>query len=108
MLRVCSRAVTLCLVAVLLPVGAMAQGPAAPPRVAAADTYSLDWACVSGGGGASTGGGFTLIGAAGQSEAGVAAGGGFSASGGFYAAGTAPYSSYYYHSMLPLIVRAWR
>jgi hypothetical protein len=108
MLRVCCLAVMLCLVAASLPPSALAQGPAAPPRVAAADAFSLDWACVSGGGGASSGGGFTLIGAAGQSEAGVAAGGGFSTSGGFYAAATATYSSYYYHSMLPLIVRAWR
>jgi len=48
-------------------------------------TFSIDWWTVDGGGGASSGGDFTLSGTAGQADAGALAGGGFSLQGGFWA-----------------------
>ena len=47
-------------------------------------TFSIDWWTVDGGGGASSGGDFTLSGTAGQADAGALAGGGFSLQGGFW------------------------
>ena len=48
-------------------------------------TFSIDWWTVDGGGGASSGGDFTLSGTAGQADAGTLAGGGLSLQGGFWA-----------------------
>jgi hypothetical protein len=52
---------------------------------AAAQSFSIDWYTIDGGGGASTGGGYSLAGSIGQPDAGVMSGGGFSLEGGFWA-----------------------
>jgi hypothetical protein len=63
-------------------------------------TFSIDWWTVDGGGGASSGGDFTLSGTAGQADAGALAGGGLSLQGGFWT-GAASRSTIY----LPKIQR---
>lgn len=54
-----------------------------PPFVRA-QTYSIEWFTVDGGGGTSTGGVFTVSGTVGQPDAGTMSGGGFTLSGGFW------------------------
>lgn len=49
------------------------------------DSFDLSWWTVNGGGGASTGGGFTLHGTAGQPDAGAMSGSTFEFAGGFWA-----------------------
>ncbi|MBI5387261.1 MAG: hypothetical protein HZA90_21550 [Verrucomicrobia bacterium] len=49
-----------------------------------AQSYTLDWFTLDGGGGTSTNGGFTLTGTIGQPDAGVLSGGGFTLQGGFW------------------------
>lgn len=51
---------------------------------AQAQTYSIDWYSIDGGGGTSAGGGFTVTGTIGQPDAGVMTGGGFTLAGGFW------------------------
>ena len=66
--------------------------------------YDLSWFTVSGGGGATSGGSYTLTGSAGQSDAGSLTGGAYALSGGFMLEGVAAgsgQSSLY----LPLIQR---
>lgn len=46
--------------------------------------YELSWSTIDGGGGTSSGGGYTLIGTIGQPDAGVVAGGDFALMGGFW------------------------
>ena len=55
------------------------------PTVAVAQPFSIDWYTIDGGGGTSSGGGFTLSGTIGQPDAGVLSGGGFTLTGGFWA-----------------------
>src|SRR5688572_28809517 len=50
----------------------------------------LTWSTIDGGGGTSSGGGFTLSGSIGQPDAGTMSGGGFTLSGGFWSAGGPP------------------
>jgi len=67
--------------------------------------YDLSWSSVDGGGGTfSTGGGYSLGGAAGQPDAGLAIGGDYSLAGGLWPGGSvaAPQSVIY----LPLVMRA--
>jgi hypothetical protein len=52
---------------------------------ASAQTYSIDWYKVAGGGGTSTGGTYTVSGTIGQPDAGVMSGGNYSLVGGFWA-----------------------
>ena len=60
--------------ALLLPAGAMAQN------------YSINWYKIAGGGGTSTGGGYTISGTVGQPDAsGAMTGGNYSLTGGFWA-----------------------
>ena len=47
--------------------------------------YSIDWFTIDGGGGTSTGGGYSLTGSVGQPDAGTISGGSFSLDGGFWA-----------------------
>jgi hypothetical protein len=54
------------------------------PRVSA-QTYSIDWFTVGGGGGVSTGGVYSVTGTMGQSDAGAMGGGTYSLTGGFWA-----------------------
>jgi hypothetical protein len=54
-----------------------------------AQNYSIDWYNVSGGGGTSTGGQFSLSGAIGQPDVGAMAGGSYSLTGGFLSLGAA-------------------
>jgi hypothetical protein len=49
-----------------------------------AQNYAIDWSTIDGGGGTSTGGGFTVSGTIGQPDAGTLSGGGFTLSGGFW------------------------
>jgi hypothetical protein len=71
---------------------------------AAAVGYDLSWWSVDGGGGTSTGGGYTLLGAIGQPDAGVMQGGGFSLAGGLLGGGaSSPIPSL--HNFLPLVAR---
>lgn len=50
---------------------------------AQAQTYTIDWYSIDGGGGTSSGGNFTLTGTIGQPDAGTAAGGNYTLTGGF-------------------------
>jgi hypothetical protein len=64
--------------------------------------YDLTWSTVDGGGGTwSTGGGFSLGGAAGQPDAGLSVGGDYALAGGFWSGGAVPRRPLY----LPLVVR---
>lgn len=56
---------------------------------APAQDYSIDWYSIDGGGGTSTGGGYTLTGTIGQPDAGKLAGGSFVLTGGFMSVVTA-------------------
>jgi hypothetical protein len=49
-----------------------------------AQTFAIDWFSVDGGGGTSTGGGYTLTGTTGQPDAGKMSGGGYALEGGFW------------------------
>jgi len=51
---------------------------------ASAQTYSIDWFTVDGGGGTSSGGPYTLSGTIGQPDAGVMSGGNYTLTGGFW------------------------
>jgi uncharacterized membrane protein len=65
-------------------------------------TYDLSWWTVNGGGGKIGGGGYTLVGTAGQPDAGAAlTGGGYRLTGGFWPGGSAAQHNVY----LPLVVR---
>lgn len=50
----------------------------------AAQNYSIDWFTIDGGGGASSGGAFTVSGTIGQPDAGQMSGGSFTVTGGFW------------------------
>ena len=52
-----------------------------------AQPFDLSWHTIDGGGGASSGGGFTLTGTIGQPDAGSSSGGAFTCVGGFWAGG---------------------
>ena len=53
---------------------------------ASAQTYSIDWYTIDGGGGTSSGGPYTLSGTIGQPDAGLHTGGGYTLVGGFWGA----------------------
>lgn len=53
---------------------------------ALAQSYSIDWFTIDGGGGTSTGGVYSISGTIGQPDAGVASGGNYSLIGGFWGA----------------------
>jgi hypothetical protein len=53
------------------------------------DTYAIDWFTIDGGGGISTGGGYSVSGTIGQPDAGLLTGGAFSLQGGFWGVVTA-------------------
>ena len=55
------------------------------PLVLNAQTYSIDWSTIDGGGGTSTGGVYSLSGTIGQPDAGTMSGGSFTLVGGFWA-----------------------
>ena len=54
------------------------------PVLGHAQRYSIDWFTIDGGGGASAGAGYSLIGTIGQPDAGILAGGIYSLAGGFW------------------------
>jgi len=64
--------------------------------------YILDWWTADGGGGASTGGSYSLDGTIGQPDAGTSTGGTYALSGGFWGGGAAAIE---YNLFLPLILR---
>src|SRR5215813_2935580 len=49
-------------------------------------SFAIDWFAIAGGGGASSGGNYSLVGTIGQSDAGIQSGGSFLLSGGFWSA----------------------
>lgn len=51
---------------------------------ASAQSFSIDWHTIDGGGGTSTGDGYSLAGSIGQPDAGSMSGGGYSLAGGFW------------------------
>ncbi|MSU58561.1 MAG: hypothetical protein EXS35_10345 [Pedosphaera sp.] len=55
-----------------------------PSPNAHAQSYSIDWSTIDGGGGTSTGGVYTVSGTIGQPDAGAMSGGNFSVAGGFW------------------------
>ena len=59
------------------------------PFVSFAQNYSIDWSKISGGGGTSTNGVYSLSGTIGQHDAGTMTGGNFALDGGFWSIGTA-------------------
>ena len=63
--------------------------------------YTLDWWTADGGGGASTGGSYSLGGTIGQPDAGTSIGGTYALAGGFWGGGAAAG----YGLFLPLILR---
>ena len=72
------------------------------PRVPA-QSYSIDWFTIDGGGGTSTGGVYSVSGTIGQPDAGALSSGGYALSGGFWAGlGTERHTVY-----LPLAVRRY-
>ena len=54
------------------------------PRSAKAQSYSIDWSTIDGGGGTSSGGSYTLSGTIGQPDAGTLSGGSYTLEGGFW------------------------
>ena len=54
------------------------------PAIGLAQTYSIDWHTIDGGGGTSTGGVYSVSGTIGQPDAGAMSGGNFSVTGGFW------------------------
>jgi hypothetical protein len=54
------------------------------PAFAQAQNYSIDWFTIDGGGGASSGGAYTISGTIGQPDAGRMSGGNFTLDGGFW------------------------
>ena len=56
------------------------------PLAVSGQSYSLDWYKISGGGGTSTGGVYSVSGTVGQPDAGTMSGGNYSLTGGFWAA----------------------
>lgn len=54
------------------------------PFCLSAQTYNIDWYTIDGGGGTSSGGGYTLSGTIGQPDAGMLAGGSYTLAGGFW------------------------
>jgi len=69
------------------------------PCLVQAQSYAISWWTVDGGGGTSTGGGYTLSGTIGQPDAGVMGGGGYTLTGGFWGLDLSHYI------FLPLILR---
>lgn len=67
-------------------------------------TVDLTWSSIDGGGGVSSGNGFTLISTIGQGEAGTLQGGPYTLSGGFLAGSSLPLMTNY-RVHLPVIVR---
>ena len=63
--------------------------------------YSIDWWTTDGGGGISSGGGYSLEGTIGQPDAGLLSGGGYSLTGGYWGGAVSPD----YEVYLPLAVR---
>lgn len=70
----------------IVGIGAVLLGAVAP---ATAQGYSIDWYSIDGGGGTSSGGGYTLTGTIGQPDAGKLSGGSFELTGGFMSVVTA-------------------
>ena len=71
------------------------------PVVPQSGSYDLAWNTIDGGGDTSIGGGYTLMGTIGQSDAGLLLnGGGYSLVGGFWIGGASHYQVY-----LPLVIK---
>ncbi|CAG0959230.1 hypothetical protein GPROT1_00686 [Gammaproteobacteria bacterium] len=86
------------LAATVSSVWAQTETPATPNA-----DYAIPWYTVDGGGGAVTGGAYTLDGTIGQADAGSLAGGGYTLSGGYWIGSAAVTMDY--HVYLPLVLR---
>ncbi len=73
------------------------------PALAQSGSFDLSWWTVDGGGGTSTGNGYTLSGTIGQPDTGVMAGGSYSLAGGFWGGGGLTAGAYDIY--LPLVRR---
>ena len=69
------------------------------PTLSQAQSYAITWWTVDGGGGTSSGSGYTLSGTIGQPDAGVMTGGGYTLTGGFWGL------DFSHYIFLPLILR---
>ncbi len=68
--------------------------------------YDLSWSTIDGGGGVVSGGGFTLLGTAGQPDAGASlTGGGYTLVGGFWPGASSGGITFPYSVYLPLIIK---
>jgi hypothetical protein len=67
--------------------------------------FDLSWFSIDGGGGASSGGSYTLNGTIGQPDAGTMSGGAYTLAGGFWSGGSAPQPPAQYKVFLPLTTR---
>ena len=65
-----------------------------------AQSYTIDWYTIGGGGGASSGGDFTLSGTIGQPDAGTMSGGNYTLAGGFWSVTQTP-------PLLPTVIVVW-
>jgi hypothetical protein len=75
-----------------------------PTTLAALDAFDLNWWTVDSGGGQSNGGNYSILGVAGQPDAGVVHGGDFILAGGFLSGVTAPHPPVY-NILLPLVIK---
>ena len=78
-----NRTITVSTLAALMMAPAAALGQMGP-------NLDLTWSTIDGGGGTSSGGGFTVSGSIGQPDAGAMSGGGLTLAGGFWGAGGPP------------------
>jgi hypothetical protein len=95
------RAAILLAAAVGLLLAGAALGRGQPRRAITTSAYDLSWWTVDGGGGASSGDGYTLMGTAGQPDAAVLTGGEYALLGGFWGGAAAGE----YRVYLPLMLR---
>ena len=99
------RRITLLLtLSALVAAGVLAVSIGQGAQAQSGGGYDLTWWTVDGGGGSVSGGGYTLIGTAGQPEVGPAlTGGGYSLSGGFWPGAAAPGVQHVVY--LPVVLR---
>jgi hypothetical protein len=84
----------------LMIAGLIALGVVTSTSAQSGDGFDLTWSSIDGGGGTSTGGGYSLGGTIGQADAGALSGGSYTLSGGFWAGAAVDYRTY-----LPLTLK---
>jgi hypothetical protein len=84
----------------LIPLGCLALTIVVVVSHAQAQPFELSWNTIDGGGGASSGGAYTLSGTIGQPDAGTMSGGNYSLAGGFWGAIPTP-------PPVPTVIKLW-